>query len=81
MKGQKMKRIGVLTSGGDTPGMNAAIRAVFKTGVDIDLQVMGIYHGYKGLIEGRVGYLAHADVESKMAQRRNDTPHGAERGV
>ena len=61
-----MKRIGVLTSGGDTPGMNAAIRAVFKTGVDIDLQVMGIYHGYKGLIEGRVGYLAHADVESKM---------------
>lgn len=57
-----MKRIGVLTSGGDTPGMNAAIRAVFKTGVDIDLQVMGIYHGYKGLIEGRVGYLAHADV-------------------
>ena len=61
-----MKRIGVLTSGGDTPGMNAAIRAVFKTGVDIDLQVMGIYHGYKGLIEGRVGYLAHADVESSM---------------
>ena len=51
-----MKRIGVLTSGGDTPGMNAAIRAVFKTGVDIDLQVMGIYHGYKGLIEGRVGW-------------------------
>ena len=61
-----MKRIGVLTSGGDAPGMNAAVRAVFKTGVDIDLQVMGIYHGYKGLIEGRVGYLAHADVESKM---------------
>ena len=69
-----MKRIGVLTSGGDTPGMNAAIRAVFKTGVDIDLQVMGIYHGYKGLIEGRVGYLAHADVESKMHK-------GADRGV
>ena len=66
-----MKRIGVLTSGGDTPGMNAAIRAVFKTGVDIDLQVMGIYHGYKGLIEGRVGYLAHADVESKMRGARS----------
>ena len=59
-----MKRIGVLTSGGDTPGMNAAIRAVFKTGVDIVLLVRGIYHGYIGLIEGRVGYLAHADVES-----------------
>ncbi|MCH5278889.1 MAG: 6-phosphofructokinase [Christensenellaceae bacterium] len=61
-----MKRIGVLTSGGDTPGMNAAIRSVFKTGVDMDMQVMGIYHGYKGLIEGRVDYLGHADVESKM---------------
>lgn len=61
-----MKRIGVLTSGGDTPGMNAAIRSVFKMGVDLDMQVMGIYHGYKGLIEGRVSYLSHEDVENKM---------------
>lgn len=61
-----MKRIGVLTSGGDTPGMNACIRAVLKTGIDMDIQVMGIYHGYKGLIEGRVNYLTHADVEDKM---------------
>ena len=49
-----MKRIGVLTSGGDTPGMNACIRSVFKTGTDLGMQVMGVYHGYKGLIEGRV---------------------------
>ncbi|MBQ4167624.1 MAG: 6-phosphofructokinase [Clostridia bacterium] len=61
-----MKRIGVLTSGGDTPGMNCAIRSVFKTGVAMGLQVMGIYHGYKGLIEGRVDYLHHEDVENKM---------------
>ena len=50
-----MKRIGVLTSGGDTPGMNCAIRAVYKTAVAKGLQVMGVYHGYKGLIEGLVG--------------------------
>lgn len=61
-----MKRIGVLTSGGDTPGMNACIRSVFKTGTDMDMKVMGIYHGYKGLIEGRVDYLTHKDVENKM---------------
>ncbi len=61
-----MKRIGVLTSGGDTPGMNCAIRAVFKTGVALGMQVMGIYHGYKGLIEGKVDYLTHEDVENKM---------------
>ena len=61
-----MKRIGVLTSGGDTPGMNCAIRAVFKTGVALGMQVMGIYHGYKGLIEGKVDYLHHEDVENKM---------------
>ncbi len=61
-----MKRIGVLTSGGDTPGMNACIRSVFKTGVDMDMQVMGIYHGYKGLIEGRVDYITHEMVENKM---------------
>ena len=61
-----MKRIGVLTSGGDTPGMNCAIRAVYKTGVAMGLQVMGVYHGYKGLIEGKVDYLHHEDVENKM---------------
>ena len=61
-----MKRIGVLTSGGDTPGMNCAIRSVFKTGVAMGMQVMGIYHGYKGLIEGRVDYLHHEDLENKM---------------
>lgn len=61
-----MKRIGVLTSGGDTPGMNCAIRSVFKTGVAMGMQVMGVYHGFKGLIEGKVDYLTHEDVENKM---------------
>jgi 6-phosphofructokinase 1 len=45
-----MKRIAVLTSGGDAPGMNAAIRAVVRTGLDRGWQVFGIQHGYVGLV-------------------------------
>jgi len=48
----KMKRIGVLTSGGDAPGMNAAIRAVTRTAIYYGLDVVGIRHGFKGLIDG-----------------------------
>ncbi len=47
-----MKTIGVLTSGGDAPGMNAAIRAVVRTGCESGMRVMGIRRGYKGLISG-----------------------------
>lgn len=47
-----MKRIAVLTSGGDAPGMNAAIRAVVRNGVYHGLQVFGVYRGYTGLIQG-----------------------------
>lgn len=48
----KIKRIGVLTSGGDAPGMNAAIRAVVRTAIYNDLEVIGIRQGYQGLING-----------------------------
>lgn len=47
-----MKRIGVLTSGGDAPGMNAALRAVVRRGIYGGLEVVGIAHGYAGLLEG-----------------------------
>ncbi|KNZ68286.1 6-phosphofructokinase [Thermincola ferriacetica] len=47
-----MKRIGVLTSGGDAPGMNAAIRAVVRKGIFEGLEVVGIKRGYAGLING-----------------------------
>jgi 6-phosphofructokinase 1 len=47
----KIKKIGVLTSGGDAPGMNAAIRAVVRAGSHYDLEVTGILRGYEGLIE------------------------------
>ena len=47
-----MKTIGVLTSGGDAPGMNAAIRAVVRTGCENGVRVLGIRRGYAGLMEG-----------------------------
>ncbi len=57
-----MKRIAVLTSGGDAPGMNAAIRAVVRTGVSKGWEVYGVYEGYKGLIEGKFVPLGVRDV-------------------
>lgn len=48
------KRIGILTSGGDAPGMNAAIRSVVRTAIARGVEVMGIYRGYRGLIEGDI---------------------------
>jgi len=47
-----IKRIGVLTSGGDSPGMNAAIRAVVRTCAYHNIECVGIYRGYQGMIEG-----------------------------
>ena len=49
-----MKRIGLLTSGGDAPGMNAAIRAVVRSGIYFGMEVYGIERGYAGLIDGNV---------------------------
>ena len=47
-----MKRIGILTSGGDAPGMNAAIRSAVRTALYYDMEIIGIERGYEGLIEG-----------------------------
>ncbi len=57
-----MKRIGVLTSGGDAPGMNAAVRAVVRKAIFHDLEVFGIYRGYQGLIEGDIKKLELGSV-------------------
>lgn len=57
-----MKRIAVLTSGGDAPGMNAAIRAVVRTGLDLGFEVLGIRHGYTGLVAGNLVPLGARDV-------------------
>lgn len=57
-----MKKIGVLTSGGDSPGMNAAIRAVVRKAIYHGLEVAGIFHGYQGLIDGNIKPLERGDV-------------------
>jgi len=63
-----MKRIAVLTSGGDAPGMNAAIRAVVRTGVDRGWDVFGIRNGYVGLIAGNVVPLGPREVGGIIQQ-------------
>ena len=47
-----INRIGVFTSGGDAPGMNACVRAVVRSAMAHDLEVLGIRRGYQGMIEG-----------------------------
>ena len=57
-----MKTIGVLTSGGDAPGMNAAVRAVVRKAIYHDVEVYGIIGGYAGLISGNVQKLELGSV-------------------
>lgn len=57
-----VKRIAVFTSGGDAPGMNAAVRAVVRTAVYHDLHVYGIYRGYDGMVNGDIKRLDVGDV-------------------
>ncbi len=52
MTEHRPKNIGVLTSGGDAQGMNAAVRAVVRTGLDLGIEVYAIYEGYQGMVEG-----------------------------
>ena len=51
---KEIKTIGVLTSGGDAPGMNAAVRAVVRTALSKGIKVIGIQRGYNGLLNGEV---------------------------
>ncbi|MCX8473334.1 MAG: 6-phosphofructokinase [Sediminibacterium sp.] len=62
MKTKSIKSIGVLTSGGDSPGMNAAIRAVVRTGINFGLDMYGIYRGYNGLIEDEISKMDSKSV-------------------
>lgn len=57
-----MKKIGVLTSGGDSPGMNAAVRAVVRKAIFHNVEIYGIYHGYSGLINGQIEKLELGSV-------------------
>ncbi|MBQ7163301.1 MAG: 6-phosphofructokinase [Bacteroidales bacterium] len=63
-----IKTIGILTSGGDAPGMNAAIRAVTRASIFNGLRVKGIYRGYKGLITGEIREFKTQDVSNIIQQ-------------
>lgn len=72
-----IRKIGVLTSGGDAPGMNAAIRAVVRAGISNNLEVYGIYDGYRGMYEGKIERLYRKSVSEKI--NRGGTFLGTER--
>ena len=65
---KEIKTIGVLTSGGDAPGMNAAIRAVVRTAIARGLKVKGIKKGYQGLLNEEIVDMEAKDV-SDIIQR------------
>jgi 6-phosphofructokinase len=64
----KIKKVGVLTSGGDAPGMNAAIRGVTRTAIYYGLEVVGIRHGYHGMINGHFVKLKAHSVSDTLAR-------------
>lgn len=63
-----MKRVAVMTSGGDSPGMNAAIRAIVRTGLEYDIEVYGVRQAYAGLLAGDFSLLTSVEV-SGILQR------------
>lgn len=88
---KEIKTIGVLTSGGDAPGMNAAIRAVVRRGISLGLSVKGIYKGYNGLLNEEIRDLTARDVSDTISKggtilytaRCSEfrTPEGQQRGA
>ena len=65
---KEIKTIGVLTSGGDAPGMNAAIRAVVRTAISMGIKVKGIMRGYSGLLNEEIMDMSIRSV-SEIIQR------------
>ena len=65
-----IKSIGILTSGGDAPGMNAAIRAVTRSAIYNGLKVYGIYRGYKGLVTDEIQEFKSQNVKQHHTNGR-----------
>ena len=90
MNKPKWKRVGVLTSGGDAPGMNAAIRAVVRAGLYYGFQVFGIQRGYEGLLDGEITEMNNHSVSNIISRggtilltarsKEFSTPEGVARG-
>lgn len=87
----RLRRIAVMTSGGDAPGMNAAVRAAFRMARHLGLEVVAVHDGYEGLLQGKLAELGPEDVDgieriggtvlgtSRSPEFR--TPQGVERGL
>lgn len=90
MNQTSIKRIGVLTSGGDAPGMNAALRAVVRSGLYHGFQVFGIKRGYEGLLDGEISEMNNHSVSNIISRggtvlltarcKEFSTPEGVSRG-
>jgi len=65
---KKVKRIGILTGGGDCPGLNAVIRGVTKPALDYGLKVYGILDGFEGVVDGKIIELNNKDVSGILAR-------------
>ena len=86
-----MRRIGIMTSGGDSPGMNAAIRAAVRCGIEAGFEVYGIFRGYEGLLDGDIKQLDRSSVGDILQRggtmlktarsERFRTPEGQEKAV
>ena len=76
----EIKTIGVLTSGGDAPGMNAAIRAIVRTAIASGLNVKGIMRGYAGLLNEEIIDMDKQSV-SEIMRRRYDALYGKMQGI
>ena len=63
-----IRKIGILTSGGDSPGMNPAIRAITRVAIHNGIEVYGIRDGYKGLYEGRMEKFEKESVSDIMTR-------------
>ena len=68
----KIKKIGVLTSGGDSPGMNTALRAVVRSCAYNKIDCVGVYRGYQGLINGDIKVFKDKKCKRNYKQRRNN---------
>jgi len=77
----KIKKVGILTSGGDGPGMNAAIRSVVRYAMHFGLEVAGIMRGYQGLLDDDIVPMNHRSVSNIINRGGDDFKNSAFQGI
>ena len=69
-----LKRIGIITSGGDSPGMNPAIRSIVRTGISMGIEVVGIQNGYQGIFDKEFMTLGTVEVSGRIRDADHRLP-------